>query len=150
LRREIGSAWGNRSIHEINKRDVIDVVSGIEHRGAPIAANKALKTIKTFLRWCVGRPVLDKSAADGIPLPFKETARDRVLSDDELARVIFGAREIGGPYGGIVEILALMRIKGAKLRRRIVDLVKEIAGEATKDPASRQQNHHANRLHLHR
>jgi hypothetical protein len=107
LRREIGTAWGNRSIHEIKKRDVIEVVSGIEHRGAPIAANKALKTIKTFLRWCVGRAVLDQSPADGIPLPSKESARDRVLSDDELARVIVGAREIGGPYGGIVEILAL-------------------------------------------
>jgi hypothetical protein len=27
--------------YEIKKRDVIEVVSGIEHRGAPIAANKA-------------------------------------------------------------------------------------------------------------
>src|SRR5450631_3659605 len=36
LRREIGLAWGGRSIHEINKRDVIDVVSAIEHRGAPV------------------------------------------------------------------------------------------------------------------
>src|SRR5260370_2054209 len=96
LRREIGTAWGNWSIHEIKKRDVIEVVSGIEHRGAPIAANKALKTIKTFFRWCVGRAVLDRSPADGIPLPSKETARDRALSDDELARVIVGARDIGG------------------------------------------------------
>src|SRR5688572_21742778 len=29
LRREIGSAWGNRSIHEIGKRDVIAVVAAI-------------------------------------------------------------------------------------------------------------------------
>src|SRR5947208_15116092 len=29
LRREIGSAWGSRSIHEISKRDVIDVISAI-------------------------------------------------------------------------------------------------------------------------
>jgi hypothetical protein len=34
LRREIGSVWANRSIHEITKRDVIDVVSAIEQRGA--------------------------------------------------------------------------------------------------------------------
>jgi hypothetical protein len=47
LRREMGSAWGNRSVHEIKKRDVIEVVSAIEHRGVPIAANKALKTINT-------------------------------------------------------------------------------------------------------
>src|SRR5471030_1831503 len=36
LRREIGSAWDGRSIHEITKRDVIDVVTVIEQRGAPV------------------------------------------------------------------------------------------------------------------
>jgi integrase len=107
LRREVASAWGSRSIHEISKRDVIDVVSAIEHRGAPVAANKALKAIKTFFRWCVGRAVLDRSPAEGVPLPTKEVARDRVLSDDEIVRVIIAARQIGGPYGGIVEMLAL-------------------------------------------
>jgi integrase len=106
LRREM-AGWANRSIHEIKKRDVIEVISGIEQRGAPVAANKALKAIKTFLRWCVGRAVLDQSPADGIPLPTKEVARDRVLSDEELVRVILAARQIGGAYGGIVELLAL-------------------------------------------
>ncbi len=107
LRREVGIAWGTRSIHEVAKRDVIELVSAIEQRGASIAANKALKAIKTFLRWCVGRAVLDQSPADGVPLPTKEVARDRVLSDDELARIILAAREMGGPYGGIIEFLVL-------------------------------------------
>jgi integrase len=107
LRREVGAAWGTRSIHEVSKWDIIDVISSIEQRGAPIAANKALKATKTFLHWCVGRAVLDQSPADGVPLPVKEVARDRVLSDDELARIIIAAREIGNPYGGIVELLAL-------------------------------------------
>jgi hypothetical protein len=68
LRRELTS-WRGRSIHEIGKRDVIEVVSVVEQRGAPVAANKTLKAIKTFLRWCVGRAVLDQSPAEGIPLP---------------------------------------------------------------------------------
>jgi integrase len=106
LRRELAS-WSSRSIHEISKRDVIEVVAAVEQRGAGVAANKTLKAIKTFLRWCVGRAVLDHSPAEGIPLPTKEVPRDRVLTDDELARVIIAAREIGGPYGGIVELLAL-------------------------------------------
>jgi hypothetical protein len=42
-----------------------------------------------------------------VPLPAKEVARDRVLDDDELDQVILAARKIGGPYGGIVELLAL-------------------------------------------
>ncbi len=107
LRREVGTPWGHKSIHEISKRDIVEVVSAIEQRGAPVAANKALKAIKTFLRWCVGRAVLDRSPADGIPLPTKEVTRDRVLSDPELAQVILAARMMGGPYGGIVELLAL-------------------------------------------
>jgi hypothetical protein len=99
LRREINPCWGTRSIHEITKRDVVDLVSAIHQRGTPIAANKALKTIKTFLRWCVGRAVLDLSPADGVPLPAKEVTRDRVLTDDELVRVIVAARTIGHPLG---------------------------------------------------
>src|SRR5258708_13214210 len=77
LRREVGSTWGSRSIHEISKRDVIDVVRAIEQRGAPVAANKALKSIKTFFRWCVGRALLDRSPADGVPLPAKQVTRDQ-------------------------------------------------------------------------
>jgi integrase len=107
LRREVKPAWGSRSIHELTKRDVIDLVSAIEQRGAPAAANKALKTVKTFFRWSVGRALLDRSPADGVPLPAKQVARDRVLSDYELAKVILAARQIGGPYGNIVEVLAL-------------------------------------------
>ena len=107
LRREVGKPWTGRSIHEISKRDVVEVISAIEQRGAPVAANKTLKSIKTFLRWCVGRAVLDQSPAEGVPLPAKEVARDRVLNDRELAQVILAARKIGGPYGGIVELLAL-------------------------------------------
>jgi hypothetical protein len=86
LRREVGRPWAGRSIHEITKRDVVEVVAAIEQRGAPIAANKTLKSVKTFLRWCVGRAVLDQSPAEGVPLPAKEVARDRVLDDKELAR----------------------------------------------------------------
>jgi integrase len=107
LRREVGKPWAGRSIHEIGKRDVVEVISAIEQRGAPAAANKTLKSIKTFLRWCVGRAVLDQSPAEGVPLPSKEIARDRVLDDEELAQVILAARKIGGSYGGIVEFLAL-------------------------------------------
>jgi Arm DNA-binding domain len=73
LRREIGKTWAGKSIHEINKRDVVEVVMAIEQRGAPVAANKALKSVKTFLRWCVGRAVLDQSPAEGVPLPAKES-----------------------------------------------------------------------------
>jgi integrase len=129
LRREIGKTWAGRSIHEISKRDVVEVVTAIEQRGAPVAANKAVKSIKMFLRWCVGRAVLNQSPAEGVPLPAKEVARDRVLDDEELARVILAARQIGGPYGGVVEFLALTvqrREEVARVQREELDLARRV------------------------
>jgi hypothetical protein len=39
LRREVGAAWGNRSIHEITKRNVTELATAIVQRGAPLAAD---------------------------------------------------------------------------------------------------------------
>lgn len=147
LRREIGSAWGSRSIHEITKRDVINVVSAIEQRGAHVAANKALKAIKTLFRWCVGRAVLDRSPADGVPLPAKEVARDRVLDDDELARIIAAARQIGGPYGGIVELLALTGQRREEVARCTWDEI-DTATRTWKLSSARTKNAKAHEIYL--
>jgi integrase len=147
LRREMGKPWAGRSIHEIDKRDVVEVISAIERRGAPVAANKTLKSIKTFLRWCVGRAILDQSPAEGVPLPAKEVTRDRVLSDDELAKVILAAREIDDRYGAIVELLALTgqrREEVAKLPWEEIDL----AQRAWTIPKLRTKNAKPHVVHL--
>jgi integrase len=147
LRRELGKTWAGRSIHEITKRDVVEVIAAIEQRGAPVAANKALKAGKTFLRWCVGRAVLDQSPAEGVPPPSKEVARDRVLDDNELAHVILAARKVGGPYGGIVELLALTgqrREEVARLQGEELDLARRVWTL----PKSRTKNAKAHVVHL--
>jgi integrase len=147
LRRELGKTWAGRGIHDITKRDVVEVVATIEQRGAPVAANKALKATKTFLRWCVGRAVLDQSPAEGVPLPSKEVARDRVLDDNELANVILAARKIAGPYGSIVELLALTgqrREEVARLQREELDRAQRV----WTIPKSRTKNSKAHVVHL--
>jgi integrase len=147
LHREIGKPWAGRSIHGISKRDVVEVISAIEQRGAPVAANKTLKSIKTFLRWCVGRAILDQSPAEGVPLPAKEVARDRVLDDQELAQVILATRKIGAPFGGIVELLALTgqrREEVAGLTWEELDLERRV----WTIPKSRTKNAKAHLVHL--
>jgi integrase len=147
LRREMGATWGSRSIHEITKRDIIDVISAIEQRGAPIAANKVLKAIKTFFRWCAGRALLAQSPADGIPLPAKEIARDRVLSDDELTSVIKAARKIGGAYGRIVEFLALTGQRREEVAQATWDEF-DLAQRLWSIPNRRTKNGKAHIVHL--
>jgi integrase len=147
LRREVGQSWAGWSIHDIHKRDVIEVISAIEQRGAPVAANKALKSIKTFLNWCVGRAILDQSPAAGIPLPTKEIDRDRSLTDAELAQVILAARRMGGAYGDIVELLALTgqrREEVAGLTWEELDLPQRI----WTIPKARAKNSKAHVVHL--
>jgi integrase len=114
------------------------------HRG-PLT--KPLKSLKTFLRWCVGRAVLDQSPAEGVPLPAKEVARDRVLDDKELAQIILAARKMGGPYGGIVELLALTgqrREEVARLTWEELDLAQRV----WTIPKSRTKNSKSHVVHL--
>lgn len=147
LRREVIPCWGARSIHEITKRDVVELVSAIHQRGTPYAANKVLKTIKTFLRWCVGRAVLDLSPADGVPLPAREVTRDRVLTEDELVRVIVAARSIGEPYGAIVEFLALTGQRREEVARFTWDEI-DLRARVWTLPRERTKNAKQHSVHL--
>jgi integrase len=129
LHRELIANWGSKSVHKITKREVINLVMQVNTRGAPSAANKLLKIVKAFFNWCVGRAILDHSPAEQIRAPSRESARDRVLSDDELVRILNAARLIGDPYAGIVELLALTgqrREEIARLRWDEVDFANQI------------------------
>ena len=139
LRREVIPKWGMRSVHEIGKRQIIELVSEVTARGAPSAANKLLKVVKTFFGWCVGRAILDISPAKGLAAPARETARDRVLDDDELARIIAAARQIDGPYGGIVELLALTGQRREEVAQLTWDEL-DLASQTWTLPASRTKN----------
>jgi integrase len=146
LRRDVIPYWGTKSIHEIKKRDVSDLVSLIAQRNAN-ASYRLLKTLKTFFRWCIGRAVIDFSPAEGLSTGYRETSRDRVLTDQELAAVILGARQMPHPYGGIVELLALTgqrREEVTQLRRHELD---EQARTWT-IPGSRTKNKKAHIVHL--
>ena len=147
LRREVVSRWGNRSVREINKRDVIELASEIAQRGTPIAANKLLKVVKTFLNWCAGRAIIDNSPAEGVPLPGKEVARDRVLTDDELASVVGAARKMGGAYGGIVEMLALTGQRREEVARIVWDEI-DLGNRTWTLPGLRTKNAKPHIVHL--
>ena len=146
LRRDVVPYWGTKSVHEIKKRDVSDLVSQITHRNAH-AGHRLLKTLKTFFRWCVGRAVIDFSPAEGIVSSYREVSRDRVLTDDELAAIIVAAREIPGPYGPIVEFLALTGQRREEVAKLRWDELDEKA-RTWSIPGSRTKNKKAHIVHL--
>lgn len=147
LRREVIPSWGTRSVHEIGKRQIIELVTEVAARGTPSAANKLLKMVKAFFGWCVGRAVLDISPANGLAAPARERARDRVLEDNELARILRAARQVDGPYGGIVELLALTGQRREEVAQLTWDEV-DLASRTWALPGSRTKNGRPHIVHL--
>jgi integrase len=146
LRRDLIPYWGAKSIHDVKKRDVIDLVSKISERNSH-AGHRLLKLLKTFFRWCVGRAVIEVSPAEGLSTDYREVSRDRVLNDNELAAVIIAARKMPWPYGGIVEFLALT---GQRREEVVQASPGEIDAEARTwcIPAHRTKNGKAHIVHL--
>jgi integrase len=147
LRREVNPRWGTRSVHEIGKRQIIELVTEVAAGGTPSAANKLLKVVKAFLGWCVGRAILDVSPANGLAAPARERARDRLLEDDELARILRAARQMDGPYDGIVALLALTGQRREEVAQLTWDEV-DLASHTWTLPASRTKNGKPHIVHL--
>ena len=146
LRRDVIAHWGTKSIHEIKKRDVSDLIGLTAQRNAH-ASHRLLKTLKTFFRWCVGRALIDFSPAEGISSNYREVSRDRVLTDEELAAIIVAARQMQSPYGGIIELLALT----GQRRNEVARLRWDELDEKTRTwsiPGSRTKNKRTHIVHL--
>jgi integrase len=105
FRRLILPKWRGRTVHDIRRRDVIDLVEDIA-TDRPYMANRTLATLSKFFGWCVARDIIEVSPASGIDQPGQEVARDRILSDDELRRLWQAAGDpTEGPFGVLVRLL---------------------------------------------
>lgn len=104
---EVLSQWEGRTVHEITRRDVHDLLDRIVSRGSPVTANRVLAAIRKMFAWAASRDIVPVSPCVGVAPPTAETSRDRVLSDDELGLVWRGADAIGWPFGPMVQTLIL-------------------------------------------
>jgi integrase len=117
LRHEFVTAFGQRSVHGITRRDVSNVLEQIYARGAGRTGNMALVAIRVFFDWCVSKAILETSPCVGLRPAFIERSRDRVLSDDELTRILGACRELGYPFGSLVEMLACTAQRRSEVAR---------------------------------
>jgi integrase len=147
LRRELILRWGARSVHDIKRRDISDLVFEAAVERGDHSAHKLLKTVKRFFSWCVGRAVLETSPGIGVKSPLKAASRDRVLTDEELARILRGARQIGGPYGAIIEFLILTGQRREEVARMTWDEV-HLERRIWQLPATRTKNGKDHVVHL--
>jgi integrase len=137
LERTAVSAWRDRLIGTITRRDVIEVLDAVADRGATIAARRLHAYLHRLFRWSVGRGIIEANPMADLPKPGEETKRDRVLSDAELGAVWKGADTLDWPFGLAFKLLVLTagrrsEIGGLRWSEIEGDEIK-LAGERTKN-----------------
>jgi len=107
IERELKPAWGARPIHDIGRRDVIELLDRIVDRGAPIQANRTLAHMRRLFNWAREREIVAANPAAGLRKPTVEVQRDRTLSDNELRQFWSACGTLGWPFGPMFKLLLL-------------------------------------------
>lgn len=104
IKRYVLPAWGERPLKDIRRADVKALIREI-HKKAPIASNRSLSYLKTFLAWCADEEIIDASPAAGVKPIAEEPKRDRVLSDFEVRAMWNACEALGGAFGRCFKFL---------------------------------------------
>jgi integrase len=137
VEKELIPKWGQRSIRDIRRHDILVLSDRIADRGATTMARRVMAYVHRLFRWAKSRDLIESNPATDLPKPGREVARDRVLTDAELAAVWKAAVEIGWPYGPAAQLLILT---GAR-RAEIAELKwSEIHGNTIKLSGARTKN----------
>jgi integrase len=92
---------------DIKRAHVNRILDSIMAEGKPYRANRALAAIKKLFAWSRDRGYIEHHPIDRLKPPGKEIARDRILSDRELAALWEIAEKIGYPFGPAIQLLIL-------------------------------------------
>jgi integrase len=147
LKREIVGPHGQRDIRKIERSDIIAILDDMIAKGHNAQANRFLAYARRMFGWCVERDIITVSPTNGIKAPCKEQARERVLSDDEIARILPVCRKHGYPFGSLFQVLLLTaqrRGEVSGMRWSEVDLINRVWHL----PSHRTKNGHAHSVPL--
>jgi integrase len=138
IRNELLPHWGERSIHDICRDDVEDLIKDIVERPAPRYAHNVLDDMKMLFGFCVD--VADRRAPyklstsptdriKPVKLIGKKAVRTRVLDDPELRSLWQATGTLGYAFGPLVRTLLLTGVRlneGAGARWSEFDLTAKL------------------------
>lgn len=94
IRKHVTPRWGDRPISEIRRTDALELIRTLR-KDMPIGTNRIVAYLKTFGAWLVDQDILEASPFANVKRPTKETQRDRVLADREVAAIWQACGELG-------------------------------------------------------
>jgi integrase len=99
--------WNSRPITSIDKQHILDLLGRIEERGASATANRSLAYLSKFFNWCLDQDLITASPTDRVRPLSSARARDRVLTEQELAWLWNALEGFPGPFGPLFKLLLL-------------------------------------------
>lgn len=90
LDKDVYPLIGDTKACAVKKRDVAAIVERAGRRGALIEANRLRALLHAIFEWAFGTGRIEANPAAGLPRPFEENPRERVLTDDEIRAIWFG------------------------------------------------------------
>lgn len=117
MQRDFITRYGKRPVSAVTKADLIKMLDHISARGALIHANRVLQFVKKFFGWCIEMDYVAASPAMTIPRPAKETARDRVLSLDEVRNIYNASDNLGSVHSLFIKMKILTGHRRSELSK---------------------------------
>jgi Arm DNA-binding domain len=97
----------NWPIDKIVRKQVADIVTDLE-LSAPVAAGRARSNLSSLYKWAMGRGFVDLNPVVGTNNPDRRDARERTLTDKELASIWRACDDDdAGEYGTVIRLLIL-------------------------------------------
>jgi integrase len=103
LRREAVPAFAGLSLPQITRGHVSEFLDGLADR--PAVRRNAFAALRRLFRWAVSRGDIPASPITDMDAPTAPSARDRVLSDDELTAVWRASCDLDYPFGPMFRLL---------------------------------------------
>jgi integrase len=118
------------ALARVTRYDVQTVLDSLAE--TPSEANHAFKYLRTFYLWCIRRGLLDHSPIAAMKMPFKETTRERTLSDEELSQIWNHLKD--DTFSTIVKLLFLSGQRRTEVQHLVID------GDMAKLPGQHAKN----------
>lgn len=115
-------------IDGVTRKDIVRIIDEIAETRGKVAADRSRAALSSFFGWTVDRGYRDDNPSIGIRSRSSNGARERVLSDKELAALWYASGD--GDYGAILRLLILTgqrKVEIADLAWSEIDIEKRYA-----------------------
>lgn len=107
VRNRLLPSLGDVRLADLRKRHLVSLTDSLVDAGLPGAALRSHQTAKRITSWALGRDEIDADPFAGLPPPVAKVARDRALSEVEIAILWRAFGERGHPFGDMFRFLML-------------------------------------------